>query len=87
MRKISVLVAKLVGFAILVVWILGLLATGIVLFNPYTGAITSYFGVSAGVLYSAFVAWYWATLIVVGTLVAVRAFRLVGKWEKPGIGS
>lgn len=84
MKKVLVIIAKLLGFAILAVWILGLLAVGLVLYDPYMKAVEYYFGISSGGLYTFTVAWYWLTLVIVGALVALRAFRLVGKWEKPG---
>ena len=80
--KLSVLVAKVVLFAVIVLWTFLFLAVGLAAFPYFTTAISTLLADAHEAIYVAFVAWYVLTIVVVGVLGASRAFRVIGKWVK-----
>ena len=75
------LVAKLILFAVALVWVMGLLGVGMILFGPFNEAISNY-GIPEGGLNTALNIWFWITLVLIGIVVTLGAFRFIGKWEK-----
>jgi len=75
------LVTKLVLFAFILVWVLGLIFTAVVLFPGFLDTVKSY-GIPAGVTSWFLQGWYWITVVLVSTFIAYRGFGVIGKWEK-----
>ena len=80
MKKGFVLASKLVLFAVLLIWILGLIAVGIAVQPSLESAMRTLTGVTTQGFYTFFDAWLWIAIVVVGVFTALKGFRLIGKW-------
>ncbi len=78
--KKVVLASRLVMFTVVLTWVLCFLMVGVVFFPGFTYYVNAY-GIVPGVTSSVLTVWYWLTLVIVNVLVAVWAFKRVGKWE------
>ena len=75
------LTAKIIGFAVAVIWAFGLVMVGIGIFKPFMDAVATNL-VSGGPLYGFAEGWFWFTIAVLGAGGAYLGFRFIGKWEK-----
>ena len=74
---------KLVGFLVIMVWILAFLGGSLVIMSPVLDLLKSYYSTDwNSQISAAFVVWWAFTTVVLGTLVGRYGFLLVGKWEK-----
>ena len=76
------LVAKLVGWAAVCLWVLGYLMVGILLVIQLP-VLLAYMDIQPGITYFFLVIWLVVTMAITGSLVVLRGLRLVGKWENP----
>ena len=79
MKGNIILACKLFLFAVILIWILCLLSVAIVVFPRFQDALTIW-GLLPGIFPTALYVFYWVTFVLIGADVALRAFRLVGKW-------
>lgn len=77
-----VVAARLVMFAVVVVWVLGWLLAGLGLIPELFPSIWLGEGFPTHPILAFLFIWYITTLIAVGIWVAVRGFKFVGRWER-----
>jgi len=77
-----VIAARLVIFTAVAAWIMGWLATGSLLHDPFLKSVSRPELGFSGNIIDVLSAWYIITFIIVGVFVAVCGFRFVGRWEK-----
>ena len=76
---IVALIAKFVLFGAVCVWDLILLSIGIILISPLIDYLE---GLDlSSVVVKGIVAWYMLTVVVVGMVVALKGFLVIGKWD------
>lgn len=75
------LAAKVVIWAVSILWVLGLLATALTLYQPYTDYVKGQYG--DGAWLSLLQIWYLITMILAGALAAWWGFTRIAKWEEP----
>ena len=80
MKKV-ILVARIVLFTVVLIWVLGLLMIGLLFHEAFLDYMRS-IEITQGITLAALVLWYWLTLVVAGVLVANWGFRRVGLWER-----
>ncbi len=77
----KLVVFKVVGFALGTLWILGLLFTSLLVFSSLVDSMLNNFGMYPNFVYYFLVTWFWVTAVAIGTIVASKIWRLVGRWE------
>ncbi len=80
-KKGVVLGFQLVLFAAVLVWILGFLLVGVLVFPQFEDLIYFY-GIPNGATYWFLVGWFWVTVVASAALVATKGFRSIGKWSQ-----
>lgn len=84
MRNGLLLTAKIVLFAVVLVWILGFLLVAFSMMDDLTKWVVNWMGYSTtSPMVTAFIVWYVITVVALAVLVAYRGFLVVGKWVKP----
>lgn len=84
MRNGLLLTAKIVLFAVVLVWILGFLLVTFSMMDDLTKWVATWMGyASTSPVVTAFIVWYVITVVALAVLVAYRGFLVVGKWVKP----
>lgn len=76
------IVAKVIGFAFTSIWLLLYCLVVMMCFFWFTALVGKFVPEEYGWFISVLQAWYIFTFVVIGTLIAVRGFKLIGKWEQ-----
>jgi len=77
MKLKSVLVARFVTFAAILIWVLGFLGVAVMFFPLFMENI----GIRPSIVATAISIWYLTTVVSIGILVTTKGFNVVGKWE------
>jgi len=80
-KKILLLAAKIVGFAVVLVWIMGFLIMGFHSIDKLPAFIEGPDVVTPGLPTTLYGVWMLITIIIIGVWISVKAFKLIGKWE------
>jgi len=78
MKKKLILVVKILGFAGVVIWILGLIGFSMLVSINLPYLLSLPIGITATVLQF----WFLVTALVSGVYAALKGFNFVGRWEK-----
>jgi len=83
--KAVFVITKIVGFAIAVLWTLGVVYAGLIFFGPFSNTVaTTGYTNAPLVVFCQF--WYLFTCILVAVLGTIRGFAFIGKWDYSGSG-
>lgn len=81
MKKTLIVISKVLLFACITIWILGMLATTIAVVPGYAEYLEGE-GVEEGtVLMNAMIGWLLITTMLVAIWAALKGFMAIGKWE------
>ena len=80
-KKVLLLVAKFIGFAVVLVWIMGFLIMAFHSIDKLPAFIEGPDVVTPGLPTTLYGIWMLITTIVIGVWVSVKAFKFIGKWE------
>ena len=80
MNNKLILAARILIFAVAVLWVVFFLLAGFAVYSGFMDFLEVELEASGG-LQTALSAWYIITVIIIGVAVAYWGFRKVGKWE------
>jgi hypothetical protein len=84
MKNSLLLVAKILGFAIVLIWILGFIMAAFSWMDTATKFTANWMGYGpTSPIIGVFVVWYVFTVVVLAALAAYRGFLVVGRWIRP----